>query len=138
MTNLFKSVRHPMDILEEVSAAEREVLVRTLVAGLRELSPMWSNSEAFRTIIIDLGHPLILHGVLMDLDTELSATPAGDALACMRARTARSRVRLARQEEFESPQAVEERKRVKRERRALEQRSGERRVGTGCVRTGRK
>src|SRR3546814_12229525 len=62
MTNLFKSVRHPMDILEEVSAAEREVLVRTLVAGLRELSPMWSNSEAFRTIIIDLGHPPIMHG----------------------------------------------------------------------------
>ena len=65
MVSRFNSARHLRDILEGISAAEREVLVRTLVAGLRELPPMWSDSEAFRTIIIDLDPPLFLHGVFM-------------------------------------------------------------------------
>lgn len=114
MASRFESARLPRDILGGVSAAEREVLVRTLVAGLRELPPTWSDSEAFRTIIIDLDPPLILHGVLMALDTELSATPAGEALGRMRANAARRERHWA----SESQQAVEERRRVKREKRA--------------------
>ncbi len=115
----FESTRPLRDILVEISAAKREALVRTLVAGLRELPPLWSDSEAFRTIINDLDPPLILHGVPMALDIELSGTPAGEALARMRAHAEEARTRRERHDAFESPQAVEERKRVKREKRAI-------------------
>ncbi|MBT9154985.1 MAG: hypothetical protein DDT39_01675 [Firmicutes bacterium] len=119
MVSWFDSARLPRDLLVGISAAEREVLVRTLVAGLRELPPMWSDSEAFRTIIIDLDPPLLLHGVPMSLDTELSGTPAGKALARMRAHAEETRARWEWQRAYESPQAVEERKRVNREMRAI-------------------
>lgn len=115
----FESARLPRDFFVGVSAVERDVLVRTLIAGLRELPPIWSNSDAFRTIIIDLDPPLILHGVPMALDTELHSTPAGEALARMRAHSEEARARRDRQQAYESPQAVEERKRVEREKRAI-------------------
>lgn len=118
MTSRFASARLPRGILVEVSSAEREMLVRTLVAGLRLLPRRLSDSEAFRTIIIDLDPPLILHGVPMDLDTELAGTPAGEALARMRAHAEMVRARGKQREAFESPQATEERKRVKMETRA--------------------
>jgi hypothetical protein len=120
MASRFESARLPRDILGGVSVAEREVLVRTLVAGLRELPPMWSGSEAFRTIIVDLDPPLILHGVPMALDTALSGTSAGEALGRMRAHAEEARARHERRLAYESPQAVEERRRVKREKRARE------------------
>ena len=114
MGSQFQSAHFPQDILARASSAEREVLVRTLVAGLRELPPVWCNSEAFRTIITDLDPPLLLHGVAIVLSTELGATSAGEALARMRAHSAEvGEARRSRQAE-ESPQAVEERKRVKR------------------------
>jgi hypothetical protein len=114
----FESARIPKDLLGEISAAEREVLVRALVAGLRELPRKWSDSEAFRTIIIDLDPPLILHGVLMSLDAELSATPAGEALTQMRSHSKEARERRERRTIFESPQATEDRKRAEREDKA--------------------
>ena len=108
----FESAQFPRDIFAGVSDAERELLVRTLVVGLRELPPTWCNSQAFRTIILDLYPPLLLHGVWMALDTELSGTPAGEALTRMHAHWRRRQV-------DQSPQAVEERRRVKRENRAI-------------------
>jgi len=114
----FVSARHPQDFLAGFSGTDREVIVRTLVAGLRQLPPQWSDSEAFRTIIIDLDPPMILHGVPMALDSELSGTPAGEGLARMRAHAEGVRAERERREAYESPRAVEERKRVKREQRA--------------------
>jgi len=57
----------------------------------------------------------------MVLDTELSGTPAGEALGRMRAHA--DTVRLSREQRLasESPQAVEERRRVKRAQRATVQ-----------------
>ena len=115
----FESARLPREFFVGVSTAERDVLVRTLVAGLRELPLIWSNSDAFRTIIMDLDPPLLLHGVPMALDTELHATPAGEALSRMRAHSEEARARRDRQQAYDSTQAVEERKRVEREKRAI-------------------
>ncbi len=117
-TTQLASARRPRDFLEGFSGAEREAIVRSLVAGLRQLTPQWSDSEAFRTIIIDLDPPFIKHGVPMDLGTELSATPAGEGLARMRTQAERIRVERKRREAYESPQAVKGRKRVTREEKA--------------------
>lgn len=108
----------PRDILAGVSSAERHVLVQTLITGLRELPAMWAESEAVRTIIIDLDAPLLQHGILMVLDEALSGTPAGEALRRMRAHDAEARERYERRVAYESPQVVEERKRVKRAEKA--------------------
>jgi hypothetical protein len=110
----FESARMPKDIFEGVSVTEHRVLVQTLIAGLRELSPMWTASEAFRVIIIDLDPPLLKHGIPMVLDKELSGTPAGEALRQMRAYDAEERAQFDRRSAYESPQAVAERKRVRR------------------------
>jgi hypothetical protein len=114
----FEAARLPRDVLAGVSVTDREGLVRTLVAGLGELPPRWTDSEAFRTIIIDLDPSLIRDGVPMALDTELSGTPAGEALARMRVHFKKVRAQRDQQKAYQSPQAVEERKRVKREKRA--------------------
>lgn len=114
----FDAARYPRDIFAGITTAERDVLVRTLVAGLRVLPQEWLMSEAFRTIIIDLEPPLIKHGVPIVLDTELSATPAGEELAQMRAHAEMLRAQNERRLAYESPQAVEERKRIVREKRA--------------------
>ncbi len=111
---------HPRDFFAAFTTVEREVIVRTLVAGLRQLPPRWCHSDAFQTIIIDLDPPFIRHGVPITLDSELRATPAGEELTRMRAHTSRLSEERARREAFNSPQAVEERKRVDREKRATE------------------
>lgn len=117
-TARLESARGPRGFFEGFSAGEREATVRALVAGLRQLPPQWSDSKAFRTIIIDLYPPLVMHGVPMALATELSGTPAGEMLARMEAHDELIRAERARREAYESPQAVEERKRVKREEKA--------------------
>ncbi len=119
MASRFESVRHSRDILSGVSSSEREVIVRTLVAGLRELPAVWSESEALRTIIIDLDPPLIQHGVAMALDTELSGTSAGETLASVRVHNGTVRAERGRRLAYESPEAVKERKRVERDKRAI-------------------
>lgn len=110
--------RHPRDLLAVFSSTEREVVVRTLVAGLRQLPPRWCSSEPFRTIIIDLDPPLILHGLPIAIDADLADTPAGEGLAKMRAHAKRLSEERERHEAFSTPKAVEERKRVRREERA--------------------
>ena len=117
----FGGARFPRDLFEGVSIAEHEVLVRTMVAGLRELSAERCGSAAFRTMIIDLDPPLLRHGVPMALDTVLSGTPAGKALAGMRAHSQELIDRQKRREAFESPEAIEERYRVRREESAIAQ-----------------
>lgn len=114
MASRFESARWPRDFLEGVSRAERGVLVRTLVAGLRELPPVWTDSKAFRIIIMNLYPEFIDHGLPMALDTALAGTPAAEAFGRMRAHAEEARVRR----EFEGPQAVEERRRADRETRA--------------------
>ena len=113
-----ESARHPRGLFKHFSGSEREVIVRTLVAGLRQLSPKWIDSDAFRTIIIDLDPPLVIHGVPMVLDIELSGTPAGEGLAGMRAHAERVRTERQRRVAYDSPRAAEERKCAKREERA--------------------
>lgn len=103
----------PRDLLAGVSSTDREDLVRTLVAGLRELPPSWTPSYAFSTIVGDLDH-LTRYDVPLVLDTELSGTPAGDALARMRADIEENRARYERQRE-----EAAERRRVKRDKRAV-------------------
>lgn len=120
MSARIESPRHPRDLLAAFSSAEREVIVRTLVAGLRQLPPRWCHSEGFRAIIIDLDPPLIQLGVPMVLDTELYDTPAAEGLARMRAHASKLSEERRRNEAFNSPQAVEERKRVDRTRKAAE------------------
>ena len=117
-TARLESAPDPRGFLDGYSDTEREVIVRTLVGGLRQLPAKWSYSEAFQTIIIDLDPPLIMHGVPMDLDTELSATPAGEGLTQMREHAERQGSQRRQREAYESPQDVEERKRVKRQEKA--------------------
>ena len=117
-TARLKSACHPRDLFEGFSAGERKATVQALVAGLRQLTPEWGGTEAFRTIIIDLYPPMITHGVPMDLATELSGTPAGEGLARMEAHDESIRAERARRGAYESPQAAEERKRVKRMEKA--------------------
>lgn len=112
-TARLKSAFRPRHLFEGFSAGEREATVRALVAGLRQLPPKWGGTEAFRTIIIDLYPQLITHGVQMDLATELSGTPAGEGLARMEAHDQSISAEQARRKAYESPQATEERKRVK-------------------------
>lgn len=119
LANQFKSARHPRDILAGVTSAEREALVRALVAGLRNLPGVWTNSKAFRTIVIDLDPPLILHGVPLVLAAELSGTPAGETLARMHEIASEARAQGERRRADESPEAVENRKRDKREKAAI-------------------
>src|SRR5262245_58411951 len=96
--NSFETADHPRDGFKTISRHERYALIRTLVAGLRELPSVWCNTKAFRLIIYDLEPPLFLHGVLMALDTELAATPAGEALAGIRAYYERVRARRLQRE----------------------------------------
>ena len=123
-----ESARYPRDILSKVSDAEREQIVKTLIAGLRELPPEWSRSEAFRTIILDLDPPFLQHGFLISLDHELSETPAGEGIARMRAHAEQVAERQRQRQAYESRQAVEERKRLKREKKVAAH--AERRLAT--------
>ena len=110
-----KSTHRARGFLEGFSSGEREAIVQSLVAGLRQLSPQWSDSEAFRTIIIDLDPPSVMCGVPMVLDAELSATPAGEELGRMRTRAKWLSAEQGRLRAYDSPEAVEERRRVKQE-----------------------
>lgn len=115
--NRFEIGHLPHDIMAGVSEAGRERIILNLVAGVRQMPAKWSDSDAFRTIVIDLDSALIRHGVPIVLDAELSATPAGDGLARMRAHAEWVSAERERREAYESPQAVEERKRAKGEKR---------------------
>ena len=113
-----ESTHRARGFLKGFSNGEREAIVQSLVAGLRQLSPQWSDSEAFRAIIIDLDPPFLKCGVPMVLDAELSATPAGEALERIREHAKWLRAEREELEAYDSPEAVEERKRVKQEEKA--------------------
>lgn len=117
-TARLESACHPRNLLKGFTADEREATVRALVAGLRQLPPEWGDTEAFRTIITDLHPPLITHGIPMVLATDLSGTPASEGLARMEAHDQSMRAERALRKAHESPEAAEERKRVKRAEKA--------------------
>ena len=115
--NLARRTENPrqgFDLLAGWSAEERQVLAGTLIAGLRDLPPEWTRSKAFETLIIDLDPPIFLHGLLIGLEAALAGTPAAAAYENLRARGSRS----SGVSNKESPAAVEERRRLKREKRA--------------------
>lgn len=116
-TARLKCSGHPIALLASLSDGEREATVRALVAGLRQLPPWWCDSQAYRTILIELD---LMQDVPMNLDEELSGTPAGEALARKEAYEEEKWIRAerARREADENRQAVEERKRIKREEKA--------------------
>jgi len=118
VTSRFGRRDRSLAFLEMMSAVEREATVRAVVAGLRGLPSELVATEGFRTIMIDLHPPLLLHGVPMSLGEELAGTPAGEALARMEAHAAAVWAARARRAEYESPEAVEERRRRKRAKRA--------------------
>ena len=72
---------HAKGVLGGMSAPDRGRIVQTLIFGLRELPSIWCGSDEFRTIIIDLDSGLRSIGDSGTLDTLLSESPAGDALA---------------------------------------------------------
>jgi hypothetical protein len=111
-------VRRAGDVVRGFSQTESDAVVRSLVAGLRGLSPQWCDSTGFRTVLVDLDPPLLMHGVALDLARELAFTPAGAALTRMRAHEKERRQERARREAYESPEAVEHRMRDEAERRA--------------------
>lgn len=109
----FDMARVPRDLLAAVLSTDRELLVQSLVTGLRELPTVWTHYSAFRMIISDLD-VLTRYYVPMMIDIELSGTPAGEAVARMRADMERSIARRERQRED-----IAEQKRIKREQRAI-------------------
>ena len=115
---LIRPEYHARKVLGGMSVVDRKMITKTIIAGLRGLPMMWCGSEVFRTIIIDLDSGLRVTGASEPLDTLLSGSPAGDALAHMRAHSEGVSAERKRREEYESPQAVAERKRIKREERA--------------------
>lgn len=117
----FKPARLPREILAGVSATDHNSLVQALLAGLRDLRSSATESDAFRTIILDLDPLFIKHGVATSLDSALSGTPAGAALGRMRAHADLLRTKRAQLSAYESPPAIEARQRAKRERRAAVQ-----------------
>lgn len=100
------------------SAVSKAVAKGGGVEGIEELCEGSSDRASECPNVTDVPYPPV-HGVLMALDSELSGTPAGDALARMREHAERIIAERKRREAYESPQAVEERKRVKREQRAI-------------------
>lgn len=110
---------HPYDSLAAVSTGDRVAILGIIVAAMRALPPRWTQSEAFRTIIIDLDRLLMRHGVPMALEPELSGTPAGEALARMRAHSEEVRARRVQQEAYNAPAAAEDRRRAERQIKAV-------------------
>ncbi|MFM7807710.1 MAG: hypothetical protein ACKPEA_07225 [Planctomycetota bacterium] len=111
-------VRRAGDVVRGFSQTESDAVVRSLVAGLRGLSPQWCDSTGFRTVLVDLDPPLLMHGVVLDLDEQLDSTAAGAALHRMRAHEQVRQQERARHEAYVSPEAVEQRRRDEAERRA--------------------
>jgi len=118
LTADIESSRYHGALLKRLRSSDRDATVRALVAGLRQLSSKWGYSDALRTIILDLYPPLVMHGVQMNLTSELSGTPAGDCLARMLKHAESLKAERARREAFQSPEAAQERKRTQREAKA--------------------
>jgi len=108
----------PRDFPSEFSVAECENILQALIEGLRLLPASRCATDGFRTIIYDIDPPFLRFGTPIDLDAELGDSPAGRMLARLRARSALRRERQAQREEFNSPEAAAERRRLRIGQRA--------------------
>lgn len=117
-----RAVRHPNAWLAQFSVEERETIFQMLVGGLRQLPLRAHYTEAIRTIFCDLDARPAAQGAPFDLDTAVAGTPAGAELARMRAHAARLAEMRQRREDFDNPQAIEARRRVKRAKRQQRER----------------
>lgn len=108
----------PRRLLAGTTNTERDLIVRTLVAGLRQLPRRLAYSDAVSTILGDLDPPLVRHGVPISLGDILSDTPVGEALHERQAHAREVAMRRLRREEFESPEATRERRERKRAEKA--------------------
>lgn len=98
--------------LSRCSPAERQALVLAVILGLRGLSREDCSSEAFRTVLVDLERMRFALVPAMDLEFDLAHSPAGDELGRMRRHEERRREERLANERYNSPEAVEERKRL--------------------------
>lgn len=98
------------EALSLVSPAERTRIFDALVAAARRLNEGLGHSEATRTLLIDLDPPLMKWGVAACLDELLSGTPAGSEYNAMVAHHAMRLREYAAREAYESPDAVEKRR----------------------------
>ena len=108
----------PRDRLNALSQSERARTVGAVIAGLRQLAEHCCNTEAIRTILIDLFPLMLMHGVGLSLATELSGTPAGRCLARMIAHEQAVQKARNQHEAYERPEAVKERVRVRKAEKA--------------------
>ncbi len=114
----FQAPRHPRRVFEDCSAHDQRLLVQALIQGLRRVSARWSNSDAIRTVLVDLQSYGLGHAHAAELLHQLRDTPAGVGMMLMREHAERQRERSLRHEQFNSALAVEERERLRREQAA--------------------
>jgi hypothetical protein len=110
----FQAPRHPREVLAECSAPDRQLLVETLIEGLRGVSAEWSSSDAMQAVMVDLRSIRRDRMAAADLESRQGDTPAGGGLMRIRQQAQR---RLEH-EQFNSARAVEERERLRREQAA--------------------
>jgi len=114
----FPDNENPHTVLANRPMADRESLGHALIAGLRALPSRWLESEPLRTAIIEFQILRDQHGVDLDLEVALAGTTAGEEMARMREHSARMLKQRRRYEASQTPQAIEEWRRFKREARA--------------------
>jgi len=114
----FQAPRHPREVLAECSAPDQQLLVETLIEGLRGVSAKWSSSDAMQAVMVDLRSIRRDRMAAADLETRLGDTPAGSRLMRMRQQAERQAQRKLEHEQFNSAQTVEERERLRREQAA--------------------
>lgn len=112
--------RRPRGILAGIPREDRDLVVRTVIDGLAGVSTGWADSDAVETILTDLDPPLTRHGVPLVLDEALAGTPVGEALAWKRSYSTERAEARRQQAQFESPEAVAERRQAARDARADE------------------
>ena len=109
----------PHHVIAGIAVDDRDAVLRTVVAGLRQLPRRWTDSDAFRITMTDTDYLLRRHGVPIVLDAALSGTAAGEALSQMRSHFQEVEAEREQRRVYESPQAAQERSRLKREQRAI-------------------
>lgn len=106
---------HPHHAIARLKRTDRESIARALIAGLRALPGKWLESDSLRTTLIEIGILRDLQFVSRGLEAELAGTTAGEALTRMRRHAADALERRRRYEASQTPEAIGERRRIKRE-----------------------
>lgn len=114
-----ETVRLPHNMIAGISNEDREAVFQTVIAGLQELPPRWTDSDAFRIVMMDTESLLRRYRAPSVLYAALSGTAAGEALARMCTHSREVQAEREQRRVYESPQAAQERSRLKREQRAI-------------------